>query len=557
MAFHLRPSPRYACRLGWGKRGVEVGKDESPAAEVQRLRARIRELERERGDLVRRATESEGRYRDLFHSMLDGYALHEMIYDSDGLPVDYRFLEVNPAFENLTGLRAEDIVGKTLNEALPGSETYWIETYGKIARDGGTIRFENYNQPLDRHYEVVAYRPKPDHFACAFTDITERRKLEEQVRHAQKMEAVGTLAGGIAHDFNNLLTGILGYANVLKLRAEPGDPVFKGADVIERAAERAAELSQQLLGFARKGKLQERPVDLRRVVGDVVAILSRTFDKRITITQRHDGTDSVATGDPGQLQQVLMNLAVNASDAMPDGGELTFGIRRVELDEAYCRVHADAEPGAYLQISVSDTGTGIPEDLQERIFEPFFTTKAVGKGTGMGLATTYGIVRNHEGTIQVYSEEGLGTTFKVYLPLAEGEQPDWEDMPSEEAFRGQGSLLVVDDEETVCQTVAEMLRDVGYDVKWVTGGREAIELYERFGATIDLVILDWAMPGMSGEECFVALQQLDPDVRALLVTGHAFNGAAQQLMDMGMIGFAQKPFVVADLAKAVAMALRK
>jgi len=227
-----------------------LGDEGTTAAEARRLRARIEELEREREDLLRRATESEGRYRDLFHSMLDGYALHEMLYDADGNPVDYQFLEVNPAFENLTGLRADDIVGKTLLEALPGSETYWIETYGKIALEGGTIRFENYSAVLDRHYEVVAYQPKPDHFACAFTDVTERRKLEEQVRHAQKMEAVGTLAGGVAHDFNNLLTGILGYANVLKLRAEPGDPVFKGAEVIERAAERAAELSQQLLGFA-------------------------------------------------------------------------------------------------------------------------------------------------------------------------------------------------------------------------------------------------------------------------------------------------------------------
>jgi two-component system, cell cycle sensor histidine kinase and response regulator CckA len=535
-----------------------VGDEGISSAKLAKLRERVRQLEEEREELIDHALESEGRYRDLFHSMLDGYALHEMIYDNEGAPVDYRFLEVNPAFERLTGLDARDLVGRTLLEALPGSESYWIETYGKVARDGGTIRFENYFEPLDRHYEVVAYQPKPDHFACAFTDVTERRKLEEQVRHAQKMEAVGTLAGGVAHDFNNLLTGILGYANVLKLRAEPDDPVYKGADVIERAAERAAELSQQLLGFARKGKLQERPVDLRRVTADVVAIVSRTLDKRIDISQRTDGSEAVVSGDPGQLQQVLMNLAVNAADAMPDGGELTFGIRLVELDEAYCRTHPDATPGTYLQLSVSDTGVGIPEDVQDRIFEPFFTTKEPGKGTGMGLATTYGIVRNHEGFIQVYSEPGKGTTFKVYLPPNDDDDaPEWADMPSEEAYHGHGSLLVVDDEETVCQTVAEMLAEIGYDVKWVTSGREAVEIYDRFGSIIDLVILDWAMPEMSGEECFLALQALDPDVRALLVTGHAFNGAAQQLMDQGMIGFAQKPFVMGDLAKAVALALRR
>ena len=526
------------------------------AKQAADLRAQVEALQEEREQLQRQVQESAGRYRGLFGSMLDGYALHEMIYDDDGTPVDYRFLEVNPAFERLTGLNASDILGKRILSIMPDLEQYWLDTYGKISKEGGTIRFENYSQALERHFEVVAYQPVPGHFACAFTDVTDRMQLEEQVRQSQKMEAVGTLAGGIAHDFNNLLTGILGYANLLKLQATPGDSVFKGADVIERAAERAAELSQQLLGFARRGKLENRPVDLRRAIGDVIAILGRTINKRITIQQRFGEGSAVVSGDPGQLQQVLMNLAVNAVDAMPDGGELTFDVHAVELDEVYGRTHAYVEPGRYLMVSVADTGVGIPADVRERIFEPFYTTKDAGKGTGMGLATTYGIVKNHGGSIQVYSEVGQGTTFKMYLPPAEEEEPDWVDMPSTEALRGTGSILVVDDEETVCQVVQSMLETAGYFVTTVTSGTEAVELYRREGQSFDLVILDWAMPGMDGQTCFRALRELDPQVRALLSTGHAFNGAAQEMLDEGMVGFVQKPFITRDLAKAVARALQ-
>jgi len=482
--------------------------------------------------------------------------LHEMIYDDDGQPIDYRFLEINPAFEQLTGLKAADILGKRILDIMPELEPYWIETYGKISTEGGTIRFENYSQALERHYEVVAYQPKPGYFACAFTDVTERMQLEEQVRQSQKMEAVGTLAGGIAHDFNNLLTGILGYANLLKLKATPGDDVFKGADVIERAAERAAELSQQLLGFARRGKLENRPVDLRRAIGDVIAILGRTIDKRITIQQRFGEGSAVVSGDPGQLQQVLMNLAVNAADAMPDGGELTFDVHTVELDDVYCRAHAYVNPGRYLLVSVSDTGVGISQEVRERIFEPFFTTKEPGKGTGMGLATTYGIVKNHGGSIQVYSEVGQGTTFKLYLAPAAEDEPEWGDMSSTEALRGTGSILVVDDEETVCQVVQSMLEVAGYFVTTVISGAEAVEIYRREWRDYDLVILDWAMPGMDGRACFHAMREINPGITALLATGHAFNGAAQDMLDGGMAGFVQKPFVTRDLAKAVARALR-
>ncbi len=383
----------------------------------------------------------------------------------------------------------------------------------------------------------------------------EKSKLEERLRQGQKMEAIGTLASGIAHDFNNLLTGILGYSSMLKLLAQPGDDVLEAAEAIGRAATRAAEFTKQILGFARRGKLQNTPVDVHHVIGDVAGILGRTIDKKIGIALSLHAESPVVTGDPSQLQQVVMNLAVNARDAMPTGGEIIFATEAVDLDEEYCRDHPHASPGRYLLVSVTDTGTGIPEEVRHRVFEPFFTTKGPGEGTGMGLAMAYGIVKNHDGFIEVYSEVGRGTTVKVYLPLC-GEAIARDEGPRLAApIPGGGRILVVDDEEVVREVVERMLGCLGYEVACVHNGREAADHYGKHGPDIDLVILDMTMPVMDGGECFRALKGLDPEVKALLSTGHALNGTAQRLLDEGMLGFVQKPYVLAQLSEAVARAL--
>lgn len=465
---------------------------------------------------------------------------------------------MNPAFEKLTGLKADHILGRTVREVLPAIEDHWIENFGRIAESGGTMRFENVSAELDRHYEVVAYQPKPGFFACTFTDITERLKLEEQLRRAQKMEAVGTLAGGIAHDFNNFLTGIMGYANLLRLESEPGDRIHKATDVIEKAAQQAASLAQQLLGFARRGKIQTRCVDLREVAADVVSILARTIDKKIVITERFGKTPAVVSGDPSQLQQVLMNLGLNAADAMPDGGEVVFEVRPVDVDTTHCKTHPEIEPGCHIVLSVSDTGTGIPVEIQDRIFEPFFTTKQRGHGTGMGLATSYGIVKNHGGSIQIYSEEGQGSTFKVYLPnVADMEAEPPPQTPLDNIHGGQGTVLVVDDEQTVLDVIEAQLTYLGYDPICVSSASEAVAIFRQRGADVDLVMIDWTMPEENGADCFQALKMIDPYVKTILTTGHAFNGLAQKLLDKGMTGFIQKPFVLRELAVVVADALNK
>jgi PAS domain S-box-containing protein len=383
------------------------------------------------------------------------------------------------------------------------------------------------------------------------------RRSEEQLRQSQKMEAIGTLAGGVAHDFNNILTGVLGYAELLKLDTKPGEKVYQAADVIHKAARRGADLTQQLLGFARKGKQQNVPVDMRATIHEIVELLSRTIDKSITITQRYRDRRAHVIGDPVQLQQVFINLAVNARDAMPSGGELTFVTDLARLQEADCRDHPGASPGEYLVVSVIDTGCGIPEELRERIFEPFFTTKERGKGTGMGLAMVYGIVKNHGGTIRVDSEVRRGTTFSVYLPHA---RPQGEPVPEvwdDALVHGTGLVLVVDDEEAVRTVASGYLKHLGYDVLTASDGKEAVDLYLERGPEIDLVVMDLVMPRLGGRECFRILKRINPAVKAILSTGYGFNVAAQEMIDEGMLGFVQKPYEMIKLSEVVAKALRK
>ncbi|MBE7558122.1 PAS domain S-box protein [bacterium] len=347
-----------------------------------------------------------------------------------------------------------------------------METQFELAGPQGSVEFE---------CKVIPERDADGRIVSVLAvgrDITERKRLEAQLLHSQKMEAIGQLAGGIAHDFNNLLTGILGYANVSP-EAQPDTLAFEAAKTIEKAGERAAELTRQLLGFARRGKYMSVPVDLHEVVREVVNLLGRTLDKNIAIIQRLSADISLVQGDPNQLEQAILNLAVNARDAMPEGGELSLETHVARLDEDFCRRYLGVEPGPYLVVCVGDTGVGIPREIQDRIFEPFFTTKEQGKGTGMGLAMVYGIVRNHGGAIRVYSEVGRGSVFKVYLPLLEKPREAPVTPAGDAPRRGSGRILLVDDDEVVRKVGADMLRSLGYDVTPVCGGREAVEFYRR------------------------------------------------------------------------------
>ena len=394
-------------------------------------------------------------------------------------------------------------------------------------------------------------------------DVTDRRRaedekrdLEEQLRQAQKMEAIGRLAGGVAHDFNNLLTGILGYASLLHTRAGNEAAVRRAAAVIEGAARRAAELTGKLLGFARKGKHRDIPVDLHASVNEVIDLLQRAIDKSIAITTRLAAPVATVRGDPAQLQQVLLNLALNARDAMPGGGTLGFATRERVLAGGGDRRPGRLPPGAYLELRVSDTGEGIGPELRAQVFEPFFTTKESGKGLGLGLAMVYGIVQNHGGSVRVCDCPGPGATFELLLPLCPGERPAGEPAPRDPAPRGRARILIVDDEAVVRQVATELLEDLGYEVVAVADGEAAVAHYRNHGDQIDLVILDMVMPGLDGRATFRELQKLDPGVRAILSTGYSLDGSTQEILAEGMVGFAPKPYQLDSFGDQVAAALR-
>jgi len=504
----------------------------------------------------RQAEEALAAERNLLRTLIDN--LPDFIYVKDS---ESRFVAANTAVAHIMGaITPDELLGKTDFDFYPQDlATRYSADERKVMQSGEPLinQEEPGRDPAgNRRWLSTTKVPLRDDLGDVVgvvgigRDITERRQLEEQLRQAQKMEAVGLLAGGIAHDFNNLLTAILGYANMLKLKAEPASFTHQAARSIEKAAERAAELTGQLLGFARRGKHQNIPVDLHQIIQEVTGLLSRTIDKNITITQRLRAKPAATRGDPGQMHQVMVNLAVNARDAMPEGGELTFETDLVHLDEEYCRSHVGALPGDYLMVSVADTGYGIAKENLDRIFDPFFTTKELGQETGMGLPMVYGIVKNHGGSIRVYSELGHGTTFRVYLPPGEG-AITVTDAPESEPIRGTGRILLVDDEDMVRKLASAMLRALGYEVVTAANGKEAVDAYRDFGEKIDLVIIDMIMPQMGGRECFRQLKELDPDVRAILSTGYGLDDKAQQILDDGVQGFVQKPYHMQELAGVV------
>lgn len=377
-------------------------------------------------------------------------------------------------------------------------------------------------------------------------DITSQKKLEEQLQHAEKMEAVGTLAGGIAHDFNNLLMAIQGNVSLGLLEAQTDSSLHNNLKSIEEYVQKGSDLTRQLLGFARKGKYDLKVLDLNKVVENQNELFGRT-KKEMTIHRKYaDGLWPVEA-DQAQIEQVLLNLYVNAWQAMPGEGTLYVETENVLLDQEYVAPY-EVNPGRYVKISVTDTGTGMDEKTKERIFEPFFTTKEIGKGTGLGLASVYGIIQNHHGFITVYSEVGHGTSFHIYLPASE-KQVKKEVVLPDRAAGGKETLLIVDDEEMILEVTSGMLEALGYNVKTACGGEKALEIYDNSRNEIDLVVLDMVMPDLGGGAVYDRLKQMNPSVKVLLSSGYSLNGQANEILERGCNGFIQKPFNLAELSK--------
>ncbi len=391
-------------------------------------------------------------------------------------------------------------------------------------------------------------------------DVTERKRLEAQLLHAQKMEAVGTLAGGIAHDFNNILQAVSGYVQLLLMRKEDGDPDRDYLDQINGSIQRAAELVQKLLIFSHKVEGKLRPVDINRNVVLVHELLKETIPRMVDIELHLADDLKTINADPIQLEQIIMNLAVNARDAMPDGGKLIIKTENVVLGEEYCKSHLGATPGEQVLLSISDTGFGIERNMLEHIFEPFYTTKKAGRGTGLGLAIVYGIVKNHGGYIMCYSEPGEGTIFRMYFPVLEAvvvteRVPEPEEV--EELQGGDETILLVDDEETIIEISSNMLGQYGYTTIDAISGEDAIEIYKKEKDRIGLVILDVGMPGMGGHKCLRKLLEIDPVAKVIIASGYLADGRVRQTMKAGAAGFIGKPYQLADLLKKVREVLDK
>lgn len=493
---------------------------------------------------------SEERYRDIVENA------HDFIYSHDLLG---NYTSINKAGEQLTAYTREEVLTMNFVQTvapdfvekaramiagtLAGEKgTYDLEI---VAKDGRRIAVEINNKLVLRDGAAVGVQGTA-------RDVTGRKELEEQLRQSQKMEAIGRLAGGIAHDFNNLLTAITGYSELSMRRMEETDPLLVNLQQIKKAGDRAASLTRQLLAFSRKQVLQPKVLDLNLVVSDLERMLTRLIGEDIELCTILEPKLASIKVDPGQIEQIIMNLAVNARDAMPQGGKLTIETRNVVIDDEYARNHIAVIPGPFVKLEVSDSGCGIAPETQSRIFEPFFTTKEVGMGTGLGLSTVYGIVKQSGGNIWVYSEVGVGTVFTIYLPCTEETLQAYKrESGNERGLRGTETVLIAEDEEIVRRLACKVLRMYGYEVLEAVGGNEALLFSESHLAPIHLAITDVIMPDMNGLELATRLTALRPETKVLFMSGYTDSAIVHQgVLDEGA-NFLQKPFSPEALARKV------
>ena len=503
--------------------------------------------------------ETEQNYRMLFREMLNGFSLHEIICDDQGNPVDYRFLAVNPAFERMTGLKASDIIGRTVLEVMPDTEPHWIDTYGRVALSGEPIFFENDSAAIDKSFEVVAFSPAAGQFATIFSDITqrkraeeERREIQEQLNQARKMDSIGRLAGGVAHDFNNMLSVILGHMEIAMAEAGTNPALYSHLEEAHRAAERSADLTRQLLTFARKQTVSPKLLDINETIEGMLKLLRRLIGENIDLAW-HPGHPGMIRIDPSQMDQILANLCVNARDAIVGHGQVTIKTSSAVLDETFLASYPDLKPGEFTLLSITDNGSGMDEETLSNIFEPFFTTKETGEGIGLGLATVYGIVKQNQGLINVYSEPGLGTTFNIYLP-AFPEEPSQKELPKKPVDTGiqhTGTILLVEDESAILDVTRLMLEQMGLSVMTASSPEEGLSLAASHPEEIDLLITDVIMPSMNGRDLAEQVLKLQPNMKTLFISGYTADVISQRgVLEKG-VHFLQKPYSRAALQEKI------
>jgi two-component system cell cycle sensor histidine kinase/response regulator CckA len=490
--------------------------------------------------------ESEEKFRMLFELAPDAYYLMDM----EGTIID-----ANKTAQEIVEYKKEDLIGKSFFElgllsssSIPKA-TMLLKRNLEGESTGPDELILNRKNGLVVMIEIRMFPTKLKNKGVILgiaRDISERKKLESQLTRAQRMESIGTLAGGVAHDFNNLLMGIQGRTSLMLNKMDPSHPHYQHLNGIENYVESAADLTKQLLGFARGGKYKVEDVNLNELLEGSSKMFGRT-KKEINIHMKYQRDIWTVQVDRIQIEQVFLNLYVNAWQSMPGGGNLYLETENVILDDTSTKPFF-VDPGRYVRVSVTDTGVGMDEKTQERVFEPFFTTKEMGRGTGLGLASAYGIIKNHDGLINVYSEKGEGTTFSIYLPASDKLALEKKDKLNE-AIGGTEMILLVDDEDVPRDVAKEILEALGYRVLTAKSGNEAIEVYSEKAHEIDMVILDMIMPNMDGGETFERLKEIDPEARVLLSSGYSINGQAQEILSRGCKAFLQKPFNMTTLSQ--------
>lgn len=483
--------------------------------------------------------------------------------------LDMLFTYISPSSEKLLGYLPEELIGRGAKDVLvyssfevavksladdlihnskgeKGFDTSRVLELKMVCKDGKNIWTEA------KISFIRDEGQQPIGIMGISRDISIRLSLESQLRHAQKMEAVGTLAGGIAHDFNNLLQAIQGYSELLIHRKKESDPDYRKLKEIIQTARRAGELTQQLLTFSRKVESKMRPIRLNRELEQVVKLLRRTIPKMVSINLKVERNLRIINADPMQIEQVLINLAVNAKDAMPEGGRLNIQTKNVTIDRQFCEAYPEVAPGEYVLLTVSDSGSGMTEDIRERIFDPFFTTKICGEGTGLGLSMVYGIVKSHNGLILCSSEQGKGSTFEIYFPAID-HHDEWDEATNEEfpPRGGNETILLVDDEIVIRNLCELVLSKLGYTVLKASDGESALKTFFEQSEAIDLVILDIIMPGMGGERCLQELLKYKPDLKVLIASGFSGKIGTGSLLETGIKGFIHKPFEMNYLVSTV------
>ncbi|PTN34499.1 response regulator [Desulfonatronum sp. SC1] len=530
------------------------------AVSINDMLEQIELKDRQKDEAGLKLSRSETYLKSIFDACPDAI----FILDSES----WKISDVNDSAVAIYGGRRLDFLGRDF-AAFSNPEVEAVGQWLDKTRREGPQRFEQQTRRLDGSLFWAAFHVNfsliggESRFIVMTRDVSRRKQAEEdreklqaQLLQAQKMEAVGTLAGGVAHDFNNLLQAMSGNIQLLQWNRHGDSPEAKRLNTVSRSIERATRLVRQLLLFSRKAVVKRERIDLNQIVTESVAMLERTIPRMIHVEVHLAADLWPIEADPVQVEQVLLNLGSNAADAMPDGGRLAFQTENVDLTADFARTHLDAEPGPYVLLCVTDTGCGMDKGTMDQIFDPFFTTKEVGRGTGLGLATVYGIIKNHGGSVLCYSEPSQGTIFRIYWPAALDQttaavhepEPDFQRGPAvREPSGGLETILVVDDEADILELTAEALQSLGYAVLTASSGEEALALYAENKAGVDLIVLDLGMPGMGGRQCLRELVRLDSRVRVLIASGYAAASLSDEVRSDGAADFIAKPYQLADL----------